>query len=88
MTERDKDDALELKPTHMTLVFKEALIEFFNPNDVLAFITDTLLDLTNPSLLPPRLPHPPSTVIEGLSPEALSSKRAAHCPQDLAAEGG
>lgn len=93
MTERDKDVTFKLKPTHMTLLFKEALMEFFNPNDVLVFITETLLELTNPSLLPlglpdPPPPPPPSTVIEGLSPKALSSKRAAHCPQDLAAKGG
>lgn len=51
--QRDRDMTFKLKPMHMTLLFKEAVIEFFNPHDALVFFRD-LLELTNPSrILPP-----------------------------------
>lgn len=39
--QRDRDVTFKLKPMHMTLLFKEAVIEFFNPHDALVFFTET-----------------------------------------------
>lgn len=39
--QRDRDVTFKLKPMHVILLFKEAVIEFFNPHDALVFFTET-----------------------------------------------
>lgn len=56
MTERGKDITFKLKPMRMTPLFKEGIMVFFNPNGALVFITETLLEMTSPSILPPGPP--------------------------------